>query len=285
MAEIQAQESFEPTADNIVLFPATTATDAAVHDEQIKLYTADELKQVFAPDAQTSRTVRDLVAKVREAYRWLDEIEFKRGDKFTQFTFDQIKAMKESGLTQRQWIAEIHKLAPQPEIEPLQEVEKPTPVQGEFVLDPGVLALYNQAQQQSEQKPSGNSGLNVYFKPEDYQNRYQSAEIQLANQFNTEVNFANELLTKCAEMAVDNQAWNEAERQKQDANQRQAAIRGMERALNDFMNENAAYRGLKAQLESGQITPEQVIALMTRLQNPQGTTGKGQVPTASNAST
>jgi uncharacterized protein YukE len=125
MAEIQAQESFEAPADNIVPFPSTTATDAIGNDGQIKLYTADELKQVFAPDAQTSRTIRDLVAKVREAYHWLEEIEFKRGDKFTQFTFDQIKAMKESGLTQKQWIAEIQKLFPQPEIQQPQEVEPP----------------------------------------------------------------------------------------------------------------------------------------------------------------
>lgn len=125
MAEIQVEQAFEAMADNIVLFPATLATDAAGNDEQSQLYTAEELKQVFAPDAQTSRTVRDLVAKVREAYHWLDEIEFKRGDKFTQFCFDQIKAMKESELTQKQWIAEIQKLAPQPEIQQPQAVEAP----------------------------------------------------------------------------------------------------------------------------------------------------------------
>ncbi len=284
MTEIQAQQAIDHTTDNILPFPATTATDADGNHEEIKLYTADELKQVFAPDAQTSRTVRDLVAKVREAYHWLEEIEFKRGEKFTQFTFDQIKTMKESGLTQKQWIAEIQKLAPEPEIEPLQEVQQSTPVEGEFVLDAGVLALYNQAQEQGQQKASGNSGLNIYFKPEEYQNRYQSAEVQLGSQFNAEVNFANELLARCAEMALDNQAWDQAEQQKQDANQRQAAIRGMERALNEFMNENTAYRGLKTQLENGQITPEQVMALMQRLQKPQGTEGNAHAQTASSPS-
>lgn len=115
MTENLAQQQLETTADNIVPFPASTATDATGNE---RLYTAEELKTAFAPTAQTTRTVRDLVAKVREAYHWLDEIEFKRGDKFTQFCFDQIKAMKDSGLTQKQWIAEIQKLAPKPSVEP-----------------------------------------------------------------------------------------------------------------------------------------------------------------------
>jgi hypothetical protein len=149
------------------------------------------------------------------------------------------------------------------------EIQEPEVSQGEFVLDPGVLALYNQAKQQESQPPINNGQLRTFFKPEDYQNRYQSAQNQLSTQFNTEVNFANELLSKCAEMANDNAAWNQAEKQKEDANQRAAAIRGMQRALNDFLNENVAYRGLKEQLESGQITPEQVLLIMSRLQQNQ----------------
>lgn len=106
MTENLAAKDISTPADNLVPFPAVSATG------QNRLYTADELKKVFTPMATTNRTVRDLLGKVREAYYWLDEIEFKRGDKFTQFAFDQIKAMKDSGLTQKQWIAEIQKLAP-----------------------------------------------------------------------------------------------------------------------------------------------------------------------------
>lgn len=109
MTENLAAKDISTPADNLLPFPAILAASAT---GQNRLYTADELKTYFTPGAATNRTVRDLVAKVREAYYWLDEVEFKRGDKFTQFAFDQIKAMKDSGLTQKQWIAEIQKLAP-----------------------------------------------------------------------------------------------------------------------------------------------------------------------------
>jgi hypothetical protein len=108
MTENLAAKDLNTPADNLLPFPAILAASAT--DE--KLYTAEELKQTFTPGAATNRTVRDLVAKVREAYYWLDELKFKRGDNFTQFCFDQIKAMKDSGLTQKQWILEIQKQKP-----------------------------------------------------------------------------------------------------------------------------------------------------------------------------
>jgi hypothetical protein len=108
MTENLAAKDLNTLADNLLPFPAILAASATGE----KLYTADELKQTFTPGAATNRTVRDLVAKVREAYYWLDELEFKRGDNFTQFCFDQIKAMKDSGLTQKQWILEIQKQKP-----------------------------------------------------------------------------------------------------------------------------------------------------------------------------
>jgi hypothetical protein len=108
MAENLAPKDLNAPADNLLPFPAILAAPATGE----KLYTADELKQTFTPGAATNRTVRDLVAKVREAYYWLDEVEFKRGDNFTQFCFEQIKAMKDSGLTQKQWILEVQKQKP-----------------------------------------------------------------------------------------------------------------------------------------------------------------------------
>jgi hypothetical protein len=125
MTEQHSQQSLEPTADNIVPFPATSASNTTGITEQPHLYTAEDLRLVFSPDSQTTRTVRDLVAKVREAYHWLDEAEFKRGDKFTQFCLDQIKLMKDSGLTQKQWIAEIQKQAPKPQQPQPEAVEQP----------------------------------------------------------------------------------------------------------------------------------------------------------------
>jgi hypothetical protein len=106
MPENLAPKDLNTPADNLLPFPAILAASATA---EIKLYTAEELKQTFTPGAATNRTVRDLVAKVREAYHWLDEVEFKRGDNFTQFCFDQIKAMKDTGLTQKQWILEVQK--------------------------------------------------------------------------------------------------------------------------------------------------------------------------------
>ncbi len=127
MIQKQAQQGLEATADNVVPFPATNATG---NEEALKLYTADELKQSFAPTAQTTRTVRDLVAKVREAYYWMDELDFKRGDKFTLFCFEQIRAMKDSGLTHRQWIAETQKKVPQQQH---QQEPTPQPIEAELV--------------------------------------------------------------------------------------------------------------------------------------------------------
>ncbi len=137
MIQKQAQQGLEATADNVVPFPATNATG---NEEAIKLFTAEELKQSFAPTAQTTRTVRDLVAKVREAYYWMDEVEFKRGDKFTQFCFDQIKAMKDSGLTHKQWITDIQKKAPQQQ----QHHQEPTPqpIEAELVEESPVPMIH-----------------------------------------------------------------------------------------------------------------------------------------------
>ena len=203
------QQGLEAAADNVLPFPATNLGNTPGNDEAIKLFTAEDLKAEFAPTAQTTRTVRDLVAKVRDAYHWLDEIEFKRGDKFTQFCFDQIKAMKESGLTHKQWIADIQKQAPQ------QQHHQPTaqPMDAEIVddlgLDRGILARYEKKPQQEQQS----SQITTYFTPTEYQSRYTSADQRLQNQQQKEVNFANELLTKFADFAEDDAAWKQSEAQ------------------------------------------------------------------------
>lgn len=115
MTEHQTQKDINTSATNLVPFPATPATYAT---RQTKLYTADDLRMTFAPMAKTNRTVRDLVAKVREAYHWLPEIDFKYGDEYTQFCFDQIKAMKDSPMHQKQWVLEIQKQSPVTQTEP-----------------------------------------------------------------------------------------------------------------------------------------------------------------------
>jgi len=269
MIQPQAQQGLEVTADNVVPFPATNANST---DEAIKLYTAEELKQSFAPTAQTTRTVRDLVAKVRDAYYWLDEVEFKRGDKFTQFSFDQIKAMKESGLTHRQWIAEKQQQAPQK-----QQHQQPTPqpIEAEIVdelgLDRGILARYEKKQQQEQQATQ----ITPYFNPTDYQSRYASSEQRLKNQQQKEVNFANELLTKFADFAEDDEAWRQSEAQISEARQREMAIAGMSEALGDFLQKNTAYRSMMEKLEAGEITPEQVMEFLKRMQSPKAAVGKG----------
>jgi len=118
MTETQSQNDFEPPASNLLPFPNPTAT--AVSGNQ-RLYTAEDLRIKFTPNSTTTRSIRDLVAKVRQAYSWLDEVEFKHGENFTQFCVDQIKAMKDSGLTQKQWIAQIQNQKP---VEPM--VQEPS---------------------------------------------------------------------------------------------------------------------------------------------------------------
>jgi hypothetical protein len=264
----QSQKGLEATADNVVPFPPTNANG---NGEAIKLFTAEELKAEFAPTAQTTRTVRDLVAKVREAYHWVDEVEFKRGDKFTQFCFDQIQAMKESGLTHKQWIADIQKQAPQ------QHHHQPTaqPIDAEIVddlgLDRGILARYEKKPQQEPQS----SQIAPYFNPNDYQSRYTSADHRLRNQQQKEVSFANELLTKFADFAEDDAAWKQSEAQNAEARQREMAIAGMSEALGDFLQKNTAYRSMMEKLEAGEISPEQVMEFLKRMQSQKPPVGNG----------
>jgi hypothetical protein len=274
MFESLNQTAFEATARNVVPFPAKDADSATGNDGQMKLYTADELKAVFAPDAQTTRTVRDLVAKVREAYHWLDEFEFKRGDKLTQFTFDQIKAMKESGLTQKQWIAEIQKLEPKPTPVTTSDSQE-QPIEGELLdelgLDRGILARYEKKPQQQQQSQQ----ITPYFQSTDYQSRYTSAEQRLQNQKQKEVNFANDLLVKFADFVEDDTAWKQSEAQNSEARQREMAMAGMREALGDFLQKNTAYRSMMEKLESGEISPEQVAEFLRRMQN-QSPNAQGQ---------
>ncbi len=265
MIQKQPQQGLEATADNVLPFPATTATDATGNDEAIKLYTADELKAEFAPTAQTTRTVRDLVGKIRDAYHWLDEIEFKRGDKFTQFTFDQIKAMKNSGLTHRQWITEIQTQAPHEEQH--QQSMAPQTIEAEIVddlgLDRGILARYERKPDQKQES----SQIAQYFDPTEYQSRYTSSEQRLKNQQQKEVSFANELLTKFADFAEDDAAWKQSEAQNSEARQREMAVAGMSEALGDFLQKNTAYRSMMEKLESGEVSPEQVAEFLKRMQS------------------
>jgi len=270
MIQKQVQQGLEATADNVLPFPATNATG---NEEAIKLYTAEELKQSFAPTAQTTRTVRDLVAKVRDAYHWLDELEFKRGDKFTQFCFDQIKEMKESGLTHRQWITEKQQQAPQQQAPQQQPTSQP--IEAEIVdeagLDRGILARYEKKPQQEQQSTQ----IAPYFNPTDYQSRYTSSEQRLKNQQQKEIGFANELLTKFADFAEDDAAWRQSEAQNSEARQREMAIAGMSEALGDFLQKNTAYRSMMEKLEAGEITPEQVMEFLKRMQSPKSPVGNG----------
>jgi hypothetical protein len=272
MIQKQVQQGLEATADNVLPFPATTATDATGNDEAIKLYTADELKAEFAPTAQTTRTVRDLVGKVRDAYHWLDEVKFKRGDKFTQFTFDQIQAMKNSELTHRQWIAEIQTQAPKQEDEqPITPQPIEAVIEDEPGLDRGILARYERKPQQDQRSTQ----ITPYFNPTDYQSRYTSSEQRLKNQQQKEIGFANELLTKFADFAEDDAAWKQSEAQNSEARQREMAIAGMSEALGDFLQKNTAYRSMMERLEAGEITPELVMEFLKRMQSPKSPVGNG----------
>jgi hypothetical protein len=267
--ETHLQPEFEHTSGNILEFPLNVQGEVSdvppeVPPENDRNVKSPHLKTTN--DMATYFNVSDRC--IRNWSRAAEQGGVTVRDSLGAFTPDALQAFTEiQAQGSKAWLSS-HKLQEVSEVAE-GEIQEPEVSQGEFVLDPGVLALYNQAKQQESQPPINNGQLRTFFKPEDYQNRYQSAQNQLSTQFNTEVNFANELLTKCAEMANDNAAWNQAEKQKEDANQRAAAIRGMQRALNDFLNENVAYRGLKEQLESGQITPEQVLLIMSRLQQNQ----------------
>jgi hypothetical protein len=269
MIQPQTQQGLEATADNIVPFRATSATG---NEEAINLFTAEELRSVFAPDAQTTRTVRDLVGKVRNAFYWLDEEEFKRGDRFTQFCFEQIQAMKNSGLTHRQWITEIQQQAPKQEDS---QQQTPQPIEAEIVdqlgLDRGILARYEKKPQQEQQSTQ----IAQYFDPTEYQSRYSSSEQRLKNQQQKEIGFANELLTKFADFAEDDAAWKQSEAQNSEARQREMAIAGMSEALGDFLQKNTAYRSMMEKLEAGEISPEQVMEFLARMQSPKPPVGNG----------
>lgn len=246
----------------------------------------------LAKEFKTSdRSIQNWYGLVATAYSWLPEADLKLGTgKNTRYTslciakMGELKAARDAGLTANDWIARVRQQneaaiaayqskqqRPQPEV----TVENPSSPLALF--KPEVLALYNQSQQPQNSLPV-KAETKLYFTPGDYSNRYQSTEMMVANQAGKEVSFANELLAKFAEMAADNQSWNQAESQKQDVQQRDATLRGMNRALNEFLNENTAYRGLKHQLETGQITPEQVLTMLMQFQ------GKGQSPDGSSAS-
>lgn len=248
---------------------------------------ASELARHFGV---TDRAVQNWYPIIKSAYLWMPETDLRVGTgKNTRYLPPAVKAMTElrdarsNGQTADQWVASVHrengeaiaafKASQLPAIKPEVTVESNSAL---TLLNPEVLALYNQSQQPQDSLPA-KTETKLYFTPTDYSNRYQSTEIMVANQTGKEVNFANELLAKFAEMAADNQAWNQAENQKQDVQQRDATLRGMNRALSEFLNENTAYRGLKHQLETGQISPEQVLTMLAQFQ------GKEPAPSDSNA--
>ncbi|HEY9607656.1 MAG TPA: hypothetical protein V6C85_39085 [Allocoleopsis sp.] len=227
------------------------------------------------------RTAFKYASEVIQTWFWLPEYEFRVNGVYSEFALTELKRRKALG-TLDNYRDVVHRenadklQPPRPERQPDVTVET-LGVSPLALFKPEVLALYNQSQQ-PQNSLSTKAETKLYFTPGDYSNRYQSTEMMVANQAGKEVNFANELLAKFAEMTADNQAWNQAESQKQDVQQRDAAVRGMQRALNEFLNENTAYRGLKHQLETGQITPEQVLTMLMQFQ------GKGQSPDSSSVS-
>lgn len=252
-----------------------TVQDSVMHSGKVQSYT---IEQITALCGIARRTAFKYAKDLLEVWYWLPESEFRVNGIYTPFALQEMGKLKEMGinayreLIHRQNADQLQTSQPEVTIESPGISDSASPV---TLLNPEVLALYNQSQQSQNSLPA-KTETTLYFTPSDYNNHYQSTEMMVANQSSKEVNFANELLTKFAEMAADNQAWNQAESQKQDVQQRDAAVRGMQRALNEFLNENTAYRGLKHQLETGQITPEQVLAMLMQFQ------GKGQSPDASN---
>jgi hypothetical protein len=53
------------------------------------------------------------------------------------------------------------------------------------------------------------------------------------------------------------------------------AIAGMSEALGDFLQKNTALRSMMERLEAGEITPEQVMEFLKRMQSPKSPVGNG----------
>lgn len=241
---------------------ADTAENAADTAETLTAYTAYSVKDLEKIFEVKARQVRNYASAVKEAYYWLEEEGcLKVGNQYSQTMVDKIWEFRNSGLTIPQWIKRVHKQNPDQFVEP--EASSPAIP----IIKPEVLALYDEPNQVAE--VDGNHNPSHYFFTSSYSDRYQAISESADRQRLEEIEFANKLLFQFAEMEVDDQAWNQAERIQQNTKDRQATLKGLEQALQDFKNEKTAYRHLKSSLESGDISPDQALQMLENLRGQQ----------------
>jgi uncharacterized protein YukE len=127
----QIHESFkvmrEPIREPMNELRESISEPISEFDNQPK--SAKELAEYFGV---TDRAIQNWFKFIADAYCWLSESDLKAGDgkntRYRPFTISAMQALRvarESGQTANDWIAEIQKLAPQPEIQQPQEVEAP----------------------------------------------------------------------------------------------------------------------------------------------------------------
>ena len=263
--------SFEANTVSASASPVNDTLQAQVHTQcnaQVESasskegYSIDEVAQILGI---ARRTAFKYASEILEVWFWLDEAEFRKTGTYTEFALTELKSRKTFARLDdyRQAVQEANRDRIQQPI----EVE----IEDDLGLDCGILARYEKKPQQNQQS----SQVVPYFNPTDYQSRYTSSEQRLKNQQQKEIGFANELLTKFADFAEDDAAWKQSEAQNSEARQREMAIAGMSEALGDFLQKNTAYRSMMERLEAGEITPEQVMEFLKRMQSPKSPVGNG----------
>jgi predicted transcriptional regulator YheO len=263
--------SFEANTVSASASPVNDTLQAQVHTQcnaQVESasskegYSIDEVAQILGI---ARRTAFKYASEILEVWFWLDEAEFRKTGTYTEFALTELKSRKTFARLDdyRQAVQEANRDRIQQPI----EVE----IEDDLGLDCGILARYEKKPQEDQQS----SQVVPYFNPTDYQSRYTSSEQRLKNQQQKEIGFANELLTKFADFAEDDAAWKQSEAQNSEARQREMAIAGMSEALGDFLQKNTAYRSMMERLEAGEITPEQVMEFLKRMQSPKSPVGNG----------
>lgn len=246
---------------------AENAANAADTAENLTAYTAYSVKDLEKIFEVKARQVRNYASTVKEAYYWLEEEGcLKVGNQYSQTMVDKIWEFRNSGLTIPQWIKQVHKQNPDRFVEP--EASLPAIP----IIKPEVLALYDEPNQVAE--VDSNHNPSHYFLTSSYSDRYRSTKLRVTKQRSEENNFANKLLSQFADIAEDTKAWNQAESEKQNIQDRQATLKGLTQALRDFSNETTAYRHLKHKLDSGEISPEQATLMLEKLQGQNQKPGK-----------
>jgi len=263
--------SFEANTVSASASPVNDTLQAQVHTQcnaQVENaspkegYSIDEVAQILGI---ARRTAFKYASEVLEVWFWLDEAEFRKTGTYTEFALIELKTRKTFARLDdyRQAVHEANRDRIQQPIE--------AEIENDLGLDCGILARYEKKPQQNQQS----SQVVPYFNPTDYQSRYTSSEQRLKNQQQKEIGFANELLTKFADFAEDDAAWKQSEAQNAEARQREMAVAGMSEALGDFLQKNTAYRSMMEKLEAGEISPEQVMTLLKRMQSQKPPMGNG----------